>query len=128
MLDFGLVVDLRLTSPLEKRGIEDLFLDRRMHLQGGADPRCDLALAVVRAGTLELAEHALDLSMIGFEQRDRVVAAAAVSAARAAGAATPSRRLPSARPSTRVPRARARAASRAARSRGARALPLFRTA
>ena len=71
MLHDGLVVFIFVLGRLQKCGIEDLFLDGGVHGQRIADMVCQQLLSRL-AGGFELREPVLDLTVIGFEQCDRI--------------------------------------------------------
>ena len=73
MLDLGLVMQILVLGRLEKRRVEDLFLDGGVHLERIADVGRELELAVVGARFLELLEPLLDLAVIRLQQRNRVL-------------------------------------------------------
>jgi hypothetical protein len=68
MLDEGLVDHLLVFDRFLAGRIEDLFLDRGMHRQLGADLFRELRLLVGAVGVFELGEQAFDLAMVGFQQ------------------------------------------------------------
>ena len=73
MLDLGLVMQILVIGGLEKRRVEDLFLDGGMHLECVADVGRELELAAIGARLFELLEPLLDLAVIRLQQRNRVL-------------------------------------------------------
>src|SRR6185312_16071608 len=73
MLDFGFVVKTLLLGRFIEGGIEDLFLDGRVYGERLADPLREVGLLRFRTRRLELLEPRLDLTMIAFQQADRVL-------------------------------------------------------
>ena len=80
MLDLGLVMQILVIGGLEKRRIEDLFLDGGVHLERVADVGRELELAAIGARFFKLLEPVLDLAVIRLQQRNRVLRRSAAAA------------------------------------------------
>ena len=72
MFDIGFIHHVFFDADFAAGGIEDLFLDLRMHFERGADLIGELLLLAAALGFLEFFEPIFDLAVIGFQQRDRV--------------------------------------------------------
>ena len=73
MLDFRFVMQIFVFGGLEKRRVEDLFLDGGVHLECVADVGRELEFAAVGARFFKLLEPVLDLAVIRLQQRNRVL-------------------------------------------------------
>jgi len=73
MLDLGFVMQILVIGGLEKRRIEDFFLDGGVHLECVADIGRELEFAAIGARLFELLEPLLDLAVIRLQQCNRVL-------------------------------------------------------
>src|ERR1700704_3802440 len=70
------MMDILVLGRLQECRIKDLLLDRRMNGQSVADARGQLLLFRGTASTLQFRKPLLDLPVVRFEERDRILGGA----------------------------------------------------